>query len=127
MVTSLNEENNSITTEWIENGDTIGKEIDLIDSSPRSSTCVKVKKIDTPARDNRVIPTGARPQQPQQPEPAPPTPSQRPAQPNKAQTQQQLQNARRKYIACRPPNAPGGSGDQQKPAGAQGVYQGSWP
>lgn len=30
MVTSLNEENNSITTEWIENGDTIGKEIDLM-------------------------------------------------------------------------------------------------
>ncbi|KAL2092070.1 hypothetical protein ACEWY4_011868 [Coilia grayii] len=29
MVTSLNEENDSVTVEWIENGDTKGKEIDL--------------------------------------------------------------------------------------------------
>ncbi|XP_071338854.1 kinesin-like protein KIF2A isoform X4 [Trachinotus anak] len=128
MVTSLNEDNESVTVEWIENGDTKGKEIDLesifalnpdvapdeeIAPSPETPppptpTCVKVNKIaknrrtiaptknDTPSRDNRVIPTRARPQQPQQPEPAPPPPSQQPAQPNQAQTQQQLQNARRK-------------------------------
>uniref|UniRef100_A0A8B9KRI1 Kinesin family member 2A n=1 Tax=Astyanax mexicanus TaxID=7994 RepID=A0A8B9KRI1_ASTMX len=29
MVTSLNEDNESVTVEWIENGDTKGKEIDL--------------------------------------------------------------------------------------------------
>ncbi|XP_026199540.1 kinesin-like protein KIF2A isoform X4 [Anabas testudineus] len=128
MVTSLNEDNESVTVEWIENGDTKGKEIDLesifalnpdvapdeeIAPSPETPppptpTNVKVNKIaknrrtiapsknDTPSRDNRVIPTRARPQQSQQPEPAPPPPSQQPAQPTQAQTQQQLQNARRK-------------------------------
>ncbi|XP_070759999.1 kinesin-like protein KIF2A isoform X3 [Enoplosus armatus] len=128
MVTSLNEDNESVTVEWIENGDTKGKEIDLesifalnpdvapdeeIAPSPETPppptpTCVKVNKIaknrrtiaptknDTPSRDNRVIPTRARPPQPQQPEPAPPPPSQQPAQLTQAQTQQQLQNARRK-------------------------------
>ncbi|AWP06966.1 Kinesin-like protein [Scophthalmus maximus] len=128
MVTSLNEDNESVTVEWIENGDTKGKEIDLesifalnpdvapdeeIAPSPETPppptpTCVKVNKIaknrrtiaptknETPSRDNRVIPTRARPQQPQQPEPAPPPPPQQPAQTNQAQTQQQLQNARRK-------------------------------
>ncbi|XP_070820285.1 kinesin-like protein KIF2A isoform X3 [Chaetodon trifascialis] len=124
MVTSLNEDNESVTVEWIENGDTKGKEIDLesifalnpdvapdeeIAPSPETPppptpTCVKVNKIaknrrtiaptknDTPSRDNRVIPTRARPPQSQQPEPAPPPPSQQPAQPTQAQTQQQLQN-----------------------------------
>ncbi|XP_026199539.1 kinesin-like protein KIF2A isoform X3 [Anabas testudineus] len=124
MVTSLNEDNESVTVEWIENGDTKGKEIDLesifalnpdvapdeeIAPSPETPppptpTNVKVNKIaknrrtiapsknDTPSRDNRVIPTRARPQQSQQPEPAPPPPSQQPAQPTQAQTQQQLQN-----------------------------------
>ncbi|XP_030273491.1 kinesin-like protein KIF2A isoform X4 [Sparus aurata] len=128
MVTSLNEDNESVTVEWIENGDTKGKEIDLesifalnpdvapdeeIAPSPETPppptpTCVKVNKIaknrrtiaptknDTPSRDNRVAPTRARPPQPQQPEPAPPPPSQQPAQLTQAQTQQQLQNARRK-------------------------------
>ncbi|XP_051279631.1 kinesin-like protein KIF2A isoform X4 [Dicentrarchus labrax] len=128
MVTSLNEDNESVTVEWIENGDTKGKEIDLesifalnpdvapdeeIAPSPETPppptpTCVKVNKIaknrrtiaptknDTPSRDNRVIPTRARPAQPQQPEPAPPPPSQQSAQLTQAQTQQQLQNARRK-------------------------------
>ncbi|XP_039875210.1 kinesin-like protein KIF2A isoform X4 [Simochromis diagramma] len=128
MVTSLNEDNESVTVEWIENGDTKGKEIDLesifalnpdvapdeeIAPSPETPppptpTCVKVNKIaknrrtiappknDTPSRDNRAIPTRARPPQPQQPEPAPPPPSQQPTQPTQAQTQQQLQNARRK-------------------------------
>ncbi|XP_044052683.1 kinesin-like protein KIF2A isoform X3 [Siniperca chuatsi] len=124
MVTSLNEDNESVTVEWIENGDTKGKEIDLesifalnpdvapdeeIAPSPETPppptpTCVKVNKIaknrrtiaptknDTPSRDNRVIPTRARPPQPQQPEPAPPPPPQQPAQLTQAQTQQQLQN-----------------------------------
>ncbi|XP_047447363.1 kinesin-like protein KIF2A isoform X4 [Mugil cephalus] len=128
MVTSLNEDNESVTVEWIENGDTKGKEIDLesifalnpdvapdeeIAPSPETPppptpTSVKVSKIaknrrtiaptknETPSRDNRAIPTRARPAQPQQPEPAPPPPSQQPAQPTQAQTQQQLQNARRK-------------------------------
>lgn len=128
MVTSLNEDNESVTVEWIENGDTKGKEIDLesifalnpevapeeeISPSPETPppptpTGVKASKIaknrrtiaptksDTPSRDNRVLPTRARPLQPQQPEPAPPPPSQQPAQPTQAQTQQQLQNARRK-------------------------------
>ncbi|KAM9393730.1 kinesin-like protein KIF2A isoform 2-T2 [Pholidichthys leucotaenia] len=128
MVTSLNEDNESVTVEWIENGDTKGKEIDLesifalnpdvapdeeIAPSPETPppptpTSVKVNKIaknrrtiapsknDTPSRDTRAIPTRARPLQPQQPEPAPPPPSQQPAQLTQAQTQQQLQNARRK-------------------------------
>uniref|UniRef100_A0A8C3R5M8 Kinesin-like protein n=1 Tax=Cyanoderma ruficeps TaxID=181631 RepID=A0A8C3R5M8_9PASS len=85
MVTSLNEENESVTVEWIENGDTKGKEIDLesifslnpdlapdedIEPSPEApppTSAAKVNKIvksrrtmapiknDTPARDNRVV------------------------------------------------------------------------
>uniref|UniRef100_A0A3Q3FJ25 Kinesin-like protein n=1 Tax=Labrus bergylta TaxID=56723 RepID=A0A3Q3FJ25_9LABR len=83
MVTSLNEDNESVTVEWIENGDTKGKE--------NRRTIAPVKN-DTPSRDNRGIPTRARPTQPQQPEPAPPPPSQLPVPPTQAQTQQQLQN-----------------------------------
>uniref|UniRef100_A0A3P8WI15 Kinesin-like protein n=1 Tax=Cynoglossus semilaevis TaxID=244447 RepID=A0A3P8WI15_CYNSE len=65
MVTSLNEDNESVTVEWIENGDTKGKEIDLesifalnpdvapdedVAPSPETPppptpTCVKVNKI----------------------------------------------------------------------------------
>ncbi|XP_035494550.1 kinesin-like protein KIF2A isoform X1 [Scophthalmus maximus] len=133
MVTSLNEDNESVTVEWIENGDTKGKEIDLesifalnpdvapdeeIAPSPETPppptpTCVKVNKIaknrrtiaptknETPSRDNRVIPTRARPQQPQQPEPAPPPPPQQPAQTNQAQTQQQLQNESSHHLISR--------------------------
>ncbi|XP_029295231.1 kinesin-like protein KIF2A isoform X5 [Cottoperca gobio] len=132
MVTSLNEDNESVTVEWIENGDTKGKEIDLESifalnpdvapdeelapspetPPPPTPTCVKVNKIaknrrtiapiknDTPSRDNRVIPTRARQPQPPPPEPAPPPPppppSLQPTQLTQAQTQQQLQNARRK-------------------------------
>ncbi|AWP02312.1 Kinesin-like protein [Scophthalmus maximus] len=109
-VTSLNEDKESVTVEWIENGDTKGKEIDLEniialnrDVAPNEEiaptpTGVKVNKIaknrqmiasskndtpsHTPSSDNRVIPSRARPQQP--------------AQPSQAQTQQQLQNARRR-------------------------------
>ncbi|KAM8885756.1 kinesin-like protein KIF2A isoform 2-T2 [Spinachia spinachia] len=136
MVTSLNEDNESVTVEWIENGDTKGKEIDLESifalnadvapdeemapspetPPPPTPTSVKVNKIarnrrtiaptknDTPSKDNRGIPTRARPQQPQPepapaPAPAPPPPpptSLQPTQLTQAQTQQQLQNARRK-------------------------------
>uniref|UniRef100_A0A1A8SKX1 Kinesin-like protein n=1 Tax=Nothobranchius rachovii TaxID=451742 RepID=A0A1A8SKX1_9TELE len=72
MVTSLNEDNESVTVEWIENGDTKGKEIDLesiftlnpdvapdeeIAPSPETlppptPTCVKVNKI---AKSRRTI------------------------------------------------------------------------
>uniref|UniRef100_A0A3Q2YFR7 Kinesin-like protein n=1 Tax=Hippocampus comes TaxID=109280 RepID=A0A3Q2YFR7_HIPCM len=84
MVTSLNEDNESVTVEWIENGDTKGKEIDLesiftlnpdvgpdeeIVRSPETppTTGVKVNKIaknrgtiapskiDTPSRDSRGL------------------------------------------------------------------------
>ncbi|XP_038180324.1 kinesin-like protein KIF2A isoform X4 [Arvicola amphibius] len=85
MVTSLNEDNESVTVEWIENGDTKGKEIDLesifslnpdlvpdeeIEPSPEippPSSSSKVNKIvknrrtvasiknDPPPRDNRVV------------------------------------------------------------------------
>ncbi|KAK4815584.1 hypothetical protein QYF61_004799 [Mycteria americana] len=85
MVTSLNEDNESVTVEWIENGDTKGKEIDLesifslnpdlapdedIEPSPETPPpppAAKVNKIvksrrtvaaiknDNPARDNRVV------------------------------------------------------------------------
>ncbi|KAM4746247.1 kinesin-like protein KIF2A isoform 3-T3 [Anableps anableps] len=121
MVTSMNEDNESVTVEWIENGDTKGKEIDLesifalnpdvapdeeIAPSPETPppptpTSVKVNKIaknrrtiaptknETPSKDNRAIPTRARPPQSQQPEPAPPPPVQQPTQ---LQTQQQQQN-----------------------------------
>ncbi|XP_030632562.1 kinesin-like protein KIF2A isoform X3 [Chanos chanos] len=84
MVTSLNEDNESVTVEWIENGDTKGKEIDLecifalnpdvapeeeISSSPVTPpppSAVKVNKIpknrrtvapsklEPPSRDNRA-------------------------------------------------------------------------
>ncbi|XP_061585024.1 kinesin-like protein KIF2A isoform X4 [Cololabis saira] len=128
MVTSLNEDNESVTVEWIENGDTKGKEIDLESifalnpdvapeeetapspetPPPPTPTCIKVNKIaknrrtiapsknETPSKDNRAIPTRARPSQPQQPEPAPPPPVPQPTQPTQAQTKQELANARRK-------------------------------
>ncbi|KAJ6669934.1 hypothetical protein lerEdw1_000483 [Lerista edwardsae] len=83
MVTSLNEDNESVTVEWIENGDTKGKEIDLEsifslnpdlapeedDPSPetpppptpsakvnkivKNRRTVAPSKVETPARDNR--------------------------------------------------------------------------
>ncbi|KAG7322524.1 hypothetical protein KOW79_013870 [Hemibagrus wyckioides] len=76
MVTSLNEDNESITVEWIENGDTKGKEIDLesifalnpdlapdeeIPQSPETppppvSTSVKVNKIPTNKNRRTVAP-----------------------------------------------------------------------
>uniref|UniRef100_A0A670JJ86 Kinesin-like protein n=1 Tax=Podarcis muralis TaxID=64176 RepID=A0A670JJ86_PODMU len=85
MVTSLNEDNESVTVEWIENGDTKGKEIDLEsifslnpdlapeedDPSPETppppTPSAKVNKIvknrrtvvpakvEAPTRDNRVV------------------------------------------------------------------------
>ncbi|CAO2592685.1 Kinesin-like protein KIF2A, partial [Lemmus lemmus] len=109
MVTSLNEDNESVTVEWIENGDTKGKEIDLesifslnpdlvpdeeIEPSPEippPSSSSKVNKIvknrrtvasiknDPPPRDNRVVGSARA------------RPSQLPEQSSSAQ-----QNARRK-------------------------------
>ncbi|XP_067890158.1 kinesin-like protein KIF2A isoform X3 [Heterodontus francisci] len=93
MVTSLNEDNESATVEWIENGDTKGKEIDLesvfalnpdlapdeeIEPSPETppppTPSIKTNKIvknrrtvaaknETPAKDNRVVSTRSRPSQ----------------------------------------------------------------
>ncbi|XP_042190992.1 kinesin-like protein KIF2A isoform X3 [Callorhinchus milii] len=93
MVTSLNEDNESVTVEWIENGDTKGKEIDLesifalnpdlapeeeIEQSPETppppTPSIKTNKIaknrrtvvpknETPAKDNRVASTRSRPSQ----------------------------------------------------------------
>ncbi|XP_028314369.1 kinesin-like protein KIF2A isoform X2 [Gouania willdenowi] len=128
MVTSLNDDNESVTVEWIENDDTKGKEIDLMSvfglnpdvapdeemapspetPPPPTPICGKVSKIaknrrtmapvknDTPMRENRGIPTRSRLPQPPQPEPAPNPPVQHSTQLTQAQTQQQLQNARRK-------------------------------
>uniref|UniRef100_A0A672KQM8 Kinesin-like protein n=1 Tax=Sinocyclocheilus grahami TaxID=75366 RepID=A0A672KQM8_SINGR len=111
MVTSLNEDNECVTVEWIENGDTKGKEIDLesvfalnpdvapeeeIPQSPETppppvSSAIKINKIP----QNKVFTVGttrARPSQ--QTEPPPPAPV--PPPPIQHQTLQQLQNARRK-------------------------------
>ncbi|XP_051709687.1 kinesin-like protein KIF2A isoform X2 [Oryctolagus cuniculus] len=89
MVTSLNEDNESVTVEWIENGDTKGKEIDLesifslnpdlvpdeeIEPSPevappptsssKNRRTVASIKNDPPPRDNRVVGSArARPSQ----------------------------------------------------------------
>uniref|UniRef100_W5LK42 Kinesin-like protein n=1 Tax=Astyanax mexicanus TaxID=7994 RepID=W5LK42_ASTMX len=77
MVTSLNEDNESVTVEWIENGDTKGKEIDLesifalntdlapdeeIPQSPETpppalSSSMKVNKIPTNKNRRTVAPT----------------------------------------------------------------------
>ncbi|XP_077376685.1 kinesin-like protein KIF2A isoform X3 [Festucalex cinctus] len=121
MVTSLNEENESVTVEWIENGDTKGKEIDLESifslnpdvgpdeeivrspETPPSTTSVKVNKIaknrgtiapsksDTPSRESRVIPPPARIFQSQLAETTQ-LPLSQQAQPAQPTTQQQLQN-----------------------------------
>ncbi|XP_061585023.1 kinesin-like protein KIF2A isoform X3 [Cololabis saira] len=133
MVTSLNEDNESVTVEWIENGDTKGKEIDLESifalnpdvapeeetapspetPPPPTPTCIKVNKIaknrrtiapsknETPSKDNRAIPTRARPSQPQQPEPAPPPPVPQPTQPTQAQTKQELANESSHHLISR--------------------------
>ncbi|XP_036385066.1 kinesin-like protein KIF2A isoform X4 [Megalops cyprinoides] len=122
MVTSLNEDNESVTVEWIENGDTKGKEIDLesifalnpdlapdedIAPSPETppppaSSSVKVNKIPknrrTVAPPKNEIPrdnrAGMTRARPAQPlEQAPPPPAPQPIQ---QQTLQQQQNARRK-------------------------------
>ncbi|XP_047236924.1 kinesin-like protein KIF2A isoform X1 [Girardinichthys multiradiatus] len=125
MVTSMNEDNESVTVEWIENGDTKGKEIDLesifglnpdiapdeeIAPSPETPptptpTSVKVNKI---AKNRRTIaPTKndtpskdnrAIPTRVRPPQPPQPEPAPPPPvqQPTQLQTQQQQQNARRK-------------------------------
>uniref|UniRef100_A0A8C2F6N1 Kinesin-like protein n=1 Tax=Cyprinus carpio TaxID=7962 RepID=A0A8C2F6N1_CYPCA len=85
MVTSLNEDNESVTVEWIENGDTKGKE---------NRRTVAPPKNEMPARDNRVTvgTTRARPSQQTEPPPSAPIPPP----PIQHQTLQQQQNARRK-------------------------------
>uniref|UniRef100_A0A673KAL7 Kinesin-like protein n=1 Tax=Sinocyclocheilus rhinocerous TaxID=307959 RepID=A0A673KAL7_9TELE len=111
MVTSLNEDNECVTVEWIENGDTKGKEIDLesifalnpdvapeeeIPQSPETppppvSSAIKINKIP----QNKVFTVGttrARPSQQIEPPPSAPVPPP----PIQHQTLQQLQNARRK-------------------------------
>ncbi|XP_008417069.1 kinesin-like protein KIF2A isoform X4 [Poecilia reticulata] len=125
MVTSMNEDNESVTVEWIENGDTKGKEIDLesifalnpdvapdeeIAPSPETPppptpTSAKVNKI---AKNRRTIaPTKnetpskdnrAIPTRtrPLQPQQPDPAPPPPVQQPTQLQTQQQQQNARRK-------------------------------
>ncbi|XP_023199780.1 kinesin-like protein KIF2A isoform X3 [Xiphophorus maculatus] len=121
MVTSMNEDNESVTVEWIENGDTKGKEIDLesifalnpdvapdeeIAPSPETPppptpTSVKVSKI---AKNRRTIaPTKnetpskdnrAIPTRtrPLQPQQPDPAPPPPVQQPTQLQTQQQQQN-----------------------------------
>ncbi|XP_014915064.1 kinesin-like protein KIF2A isoform X3 [Poecilia latipinna] len=121
MVTSMNEDNESVTVEWIENGDTKGKEIDLesifalnpdvapdeeIAPSPETPppptpTSVKVNKI---AKNRRTIaPTKnetpskdnrAIPTRtrPLQPQQPDPAPPPPVQQPTQLQTQQQQQN-----------------------------------
>ncbi|KAM4578821.1 kinesin-like protein KIF2A isoform X4 [Fundulus heteroclitus] len=125
MVTSMNEDNESVTVEWIENGDTKGKEIDLesifalnpdvspdeeIAPSPETPppptpTSVKVSKI---AKNRRTIapPKNDTPSKdnraipirarPLQPQQPEPAPPPPVQQPTQFQTQQQQQNARRK-------------------------------
>uniref|UniRef100_A0A8C7E0Q6 Kinesin-like protein n=1 Tax=Oncorhynchus kisutch TaxID=8019 RepID=A0A8C7E0Q6_ONCKI len=126
MVTSLNEDNESVTVEWIENGDTKGKEIDLESifalnpdvapeeetapspetPPPPTPTSVKVNKI--PKNRRTIAPTKndtpsrdnrvvSTRARPAQPQQLEPAPPvQQPAQPTQAQTAQQLANARRK-------------------------------
>ncbi|XP_012716795.2 kinesin-like protein KIF2A isoform X1 [Fundulus heteroclitus] len=121
MVTSMNEDNESVTVEWIENGDTKGKEIDLesifalnpdvspdeeIAPSPETPppptpTSVKVSKI---AKNRRTIapPKNDTPSKdnraipirarPLQPQQPEPAPPPPVQQPTQFQTQQQQQN-----------------------------------
>uniref|UniRef100_A0A3B4XG06 Kinesin-like protein n=1 Tax=Seriola lalandi dorsalis TaxID=1841481 RepID=A0A3B4XG06_SERLL len=120
MVTSLHEDNESVTVEWIENGDTKGKEIDLesifalnpdvapdeeIPQSPEAplppsnvAKTSKVTKVCSSPPANQLImgTTRARPSQHSQAaEPPPPAIAPQPAL-TQAQIQQQQQNARRK-------------------------------
>ncbi|KAA0704250.1 Kinesin-like protein KIF2A [Triplophysa tibetana] len=125
MVTSLNEENDSVTVEWIENGDTKGKEIDLEsifalntdlapeeeiaqspETPPPASSAIKVNKI--PQNKNRKTVAPPKNETPardnrgttrarpsQQIEAPPPPPAAVPPTTIQQQTLQQ-QNARRK-------------------------------
>ncbi|KAJ3604612.1 hypothetical protein NHX12_029352 [Muraenolepis orangiensis] len=121
MVTSLNEDNESVTVEWIENGDTKGKEIDLesifalntdvapeeeIAPSPETPppptpSSVKINKIAknrrTIAPSKIVTPSVDN----REPAPPPPPPVQQPVQPTQAQTQQQLLNESSPHLLSR--------------------------
>ncbi|CAB1352199.1 unnamed protein product [Coregonus sp. 'balchen'] len=90
MVTSLNEDNESVTVEWIENGDTKGKE---------NRRTIAPPKTETPAnRAAAVGTTRARSSQiqHQQSQPEPPPPAALTALQTQQMTLQQQQNARRK-------------------------------
>uniref|UniRef100_A0A8C1CSV7 Kinesin-like protein n=1 Tax=Cyprinus carpio carpio TaxID=630221 RepID=A0A8C1CSV7_CYPCA len=60
MVTSLNEDNESVTVEWIENGDTKGKEVNrqsfvCVSAARRKSNCVKeVEKLQEKREKRRL-------------------------------------------------------------------------
>ncbi|KAI7793604.1 putative kinesin-like protein KIF2A-like, partial [Triplophysa rosa] len=125
MVTSLNEDNDSVTVEWIENGDTKGKEVDLesifalntdlapeeeIAQSPETppppaSSAIKVNKIPQNKNRRTVAPPknetpardnrGTTRARPSQQTEAPPPPAAVPPPPIQHQTLQQ-QIARRK-------------------------------
>uniref|UniRef100_A0A8C4ZWT3 Kinesin-like protein n=1 Tax=Gadus morhua TaxID=8049 RepID=A0A8C4ZWT3_GADMO len=117
MVTALNEENESVTVEWLENGDTKGKEIDLESvfalnphfapeeevplspETPPSSTstaakATKLPKVSYTSLSASVGTTRARPSH-QVPPSEPPPPAIQPP-PTQAQTLLQQQMARRK-------------------------------
>uniref|UniRef100_A0A674ACY6 Kinesin-like protein n=1 Tax=Salmo trutta TaxID=8032 RepID=A0A674ACY6_SALTR len=94
MVTSLNEDNESVTVEWIENGDTKGKEIDLEsifalnpDVAPEEEV---VQSPETPPASS--ISSAAK----QINQPEPPPPAALTALQTQQMTLQQQQNARRK-------------------------------
>uniref|UniRef100_A0A8C7VC54 Kinesin-like protein n=1 Tax=Oncorhynchus mykiss TaxID=8022 RepID=A0A8C7VC54_ONCMY len=102
MVTSLNEDNESVTVEWIENGDTKGKEIDLEsifalnpDVAPEEEvaqspeTPPPASSISSAAKQINQI-------QHQQSQPEPPPPAALTALQTQQMTLQQQQNARRK-------------------------------
>uniref|UniRef100_A0A8C7GLC6 Kinesin-like protein n=1 Tax=Oncorhynchus kisutch TaxID=8019 RepID=A0A8C7GLC6_ONCKI len=110
MVTSLNEDNESVTVEWIENGDTKGKEIDLEsifalnpDVAPEEEA---VQSPETPPPATSIASAAKQIKPPkvillyqiqhQQSQPEPPPPAALTALQTQQMTLQQQQNARRK-------------------------------
>ncbi|KAM8854139.1 kinesin-like protein KIF2A [Synchiropus picturatus] len=126
MVTSLHEDNDSVTVEWIENGDTKGKEIDLESifalnpdvapdeelqspeaalppsNLPKTSRVPKTKRVtsipkpDHPPRENRAAAVGTTRARPSQASQSEPPPPAICSQTGQNQTLIQQQNARRK-------------------------------
>uniref|UniRef100_A0A8C8I8N2 Kinesin-like protein n=1 Tax=Oncorhynchus tshawytscha TaxID=74940 RepID=A0A8C8I8N2_ONCTS len=102
MVTSLNEDNESVTVEWIENGDTKGKEIDLEsifalnpDVAPEEEV-VQSPETPPPASSISSAAKQINQIQHQQSQPEPPPPAALTALQTQQMTLQQQQNARRK-------------------------------